>query len=213
MPNMALWCCCGGCITSADGCSQCDDLTPRQYDFTFSGITECPGCFTVDGVDFQVEFINGFNPNSTFRLTQTADGDGIPTSGEVPCGWRYESSGDVIRIRQYISSDGSCSPLDITIDLKIRISLFLNVSTWELYAGTPVGTGVYELSNSADIFCSTAAVNTDGADQLCATLPSFTSNLATCGNTADDDCPAVGGGGVDDPILATGGSATGVCVE
>jgi len=155
-------CCDGDCTASATACVNCDDVTPSQYQVTFSGVTECVGCLDVATTGIVITELKALN--STFTLSQT-----------VNCEWEFVLT-DAIRVDEY--DDNTCTTLDLSTDRDVTITLKRNGTQWVLTMG------IFG-SEDVSLFSQTIAADTNAGNQLCATVPAFTANdntLADCGN-------------------------------
>lgn len=192
--------CCQTCDPAAVTCGNCDDVTPQGYTLTVSGVTFCTTCseITTDWFTVQSGTING---SYTLDIATPADGDA--------CTWGFESVGG-ITIDTYLSeSDCDDGTVDSTYDGDIRILLTKNATTWDLSITyiLDLGSGV---TQEVQAFCGSATATTSGSDQVCASVPSISNNLTTCGDTTSGTgCDFI----FDTFTVATGGSATATCTE
>lgn len=184
-------CCESGCTEASNACTHCDDLTPLKYTVTFSGVNIC-GC-TNAGNDANVSYSSG-NLNGAFVLTQ----DSVTPDY---CVWdsRLITTPSVNTIA-YDSSDGTCGGAEILNDTTaVTIRLTRTATEWTLQA----------FNGTVDLYCDTWSATLTGSTQVCATVPSSTNDLTTCGGTPPATCANNPGSFVG----ATDGTATIVCVE
>lgn len=185
---------CSSCtaVDPGDECTHCD-VTPSQYQVTFSGVSLCTACYTTPGTTHaQVSYLNGFNLNGLFTLTQT---------GGSSCTWKYVTPLNSIRTSIFGVGDVACSNASLVdIDSTVTIELTRTATQWQI--------GVQSVGVN-NLFCQTFSEDSTG---VCGTISSEINNaLAACGQTTDPLCPTTfidftGGSG------ATGGSATVVCL-
>lgn len=183
MASVARWCCCGGdCVAADTTCEHCDDVTPEEYTVVFSSVSLCE-CFFYVADDVSILYLAGFDLNGSHTLTHD---DG--------CGWSVRYT-DKIRYQAY--TDDTCTTEGESVDYDVEISLSRSATEWTLTASVENGGFV------AYLFYDIQTADVDGEDQLCATAPSFTSDLTTCG---EEEGPALS------DVFATGGTATVACV-
>ncbi|NBQ49123.1 MAG: hypothetical protein EBY40_00235 [Marivivens sp.] len=155
---------CGGCTAAGTSCARCDDVTPAEYQVTFSGLTLC-SCSAFDS-----EYT--WTAGDVFNTVHTLAGGG---SG---CAWTKTLTNAVTQ-KSYDGSGctGSVTSTN-TWDIRIELNL-LDGDTWQLAA--------YLLPIDDQIFRDTQTADTDGGgNTLCATVPSFTNEISSC--------PVPGGG-------------------
>jgi len=186
---------CCGCTASGTSCGNCDDVTPSQYEVTFSSITAC-SCFNAGGRYHNYTLSTAIN--GTHTLTQV---------GGSSCKWQKIITNGIANTSY--GSPGSADPTCTTVDRvdtqNINIDLNRNPSGWvlEVYSD-PI---LYVTGSAATVtfylFSDTSiSSDTSGADELCATISATaTSALASCGSSF--------GGGFE---AATGGTGTLVCL-
>jgi len=179
---------CCGCTPSAASCTHCYDVTPSQYQVTFSGVTDC-GCHNGVDVDYR-QITYNTNLNDTFTLSQ----------GSAACQWSITLT-NAITSQDY-SSDATCTTTyGPPVDSDIIITLTKLGTTWTLTVQNDFG-------RRYTFFSDTQTATIDGAgDQVCATVPAFANDYKSDG-TGTHEC-----GDRDGAInvAAEDGTATVVC--
>lgn len=163
------------CVAGAP-CGECDDVTPLNYRVTLSGITACTACFTVNGTDVKVEFID--NVNSVFILDQSL---------AEPCLWYFQTPTDYVRISVYFSGDGTCNSGGAP-DVVIEDQLRLEFQAYSTFGSLEIRTG------SGGILCGFAETLADPLDLIgpnyCAGSHLISNAMLVCGG---DECDLVEG--------------------
>ena len=181
--------CCGGCTASGVGtCSNCDDITPVQYDATISSHVMCRCVYYAGAVDVDI-FLN-FAINAKHTLTRT---------GFSSCTWR-KTVANGATYRDHTSTDGTCTTVGAgPLNYDVKIDLRRVAGTWRLFVYIDLGSTVFYIYDSGLV-----ASNTDGLTELCATVPSLPSTyvVSNCGTNP----------GGTTWIVGYNGAATVVCV-
>jgi hypothetical protein len=177
--------CDAGCTASGTSCTHCDDTTPSQYTVTLSGVNLCSCSVAHDSGYVSTSWTGADVLNAAHTLTQ-----------DTSCTWTTTLSTDVINFIYSFNSD--CSSPFIDDDMDIEIVLTRSGTQWTL--------DVYGSTSDMALFYDVQTADVDGANQLCATVPSFTNDLTSCGEDASGAGSTGAYGG------ATSGTATVVCV-
>lgn len=186
--------CCDSCtaVDPGDECTNCDDVTPTQYQATFSEINTCP-CTEIPGESEYLKITLNFNINDTYTISK--DGS---------CAWGPTVIGTV----DWSTHDNSdCSDAANDSGTEDAVLVLGNFATfWQLIVTvgsfTPTGLGSITLS----LFQDRVTQNTDGGgNKLCATVPLFTNTPTVIGDCLATD-PA------NQKSATYGGTATVVCL-
>lgn len=182
------------CDPSLTNCGFCDDTTPTSYQVTFSDIKTCTGCVLDQntGIYVNVSYRGDFNLNDSFTLTQ--DGS---------CTWNLTVA-DALTIQAF--TDSACTnayTAALASDLVIQLSK--GPTSWELWVyigGIPTG----PLASGTGAFSDyLVTALTDGGDQLCSSLPSFTNDATLSSECGNDNSTG------DGSVFFYEGRATVVC--
>ena len=182
--------CCGGCSACTPApvgsCSNCDDLTPDQYEIVLSSLSLCP-CFKSgggSGVGSWYELTLNIAINGAHTVTRTSTGN---------CFWRKIITNG-LNVKQYDSATGCGGTPDADTDGDVEIVLrnYTN-NKFELY-----------IQNSYfgfDLFYDIQPMLGTG---VCCQVPDFTNQLDN-----SSDCGTLPR---DYPVGGYGGAATGRCL-
>ncbi|MDB4261473.1 hypothetical protein N9878_01260 [bacterium] len=189
--------CCVSCTAVADpldNCTHCDDVTPAQYTVTFSTVSLCAGC-----IDFipttafghksaEIRMKAGFSLNDIYTVSQSAS----------LCLWTTTISG-AIEVRGSTADD--CSSPTGWFAANLLVTLETDGTNWTIRFGAQ---GSLFLPSNTMFYYDVFAVDTDGADPLCGSVPASANLNTTCGAYLSGT--SVGA------QAATGGTAAVVCV-
>ena len=202
---------CCGCTDDLTGsCSNCDDITPDIYRVTFSGISVC-GCYQ-NLAGHYVSYSLNFNINSGFDLHR------ITGTGTDRCQWSYgqhAGAGDpAITVDFDVYDNASCAgtPLASRTNRAAGITINKAGTTHDLFVSLDdsytIGSTGYG-GQGTFLFYDIQNSNTNGADQLCATVPAFTNDSAVVGDCGSSTPPILG---ANARFAGYGGTATVVCL-
>jgi len=157
-------------------------VTPLEYSVVFSEISLCTACFTTIGYptgdSARVSWNAGDVLNTSHTLTQTSG-----------CVWEKTLTNAIF---EEVFFDAACGTADVNGINDVYIKLTRSLTDWTLEVSTEF---------NAWLFYDVQAGLTSGGNQICASLPSFSTDLVTCGAVR-----TLG------PDVATGGTATVTCL-
>ncbi len=178
--------CCGDCTASETSCTNCTDVTPAEYQVTFSGVSLCTGCISA-GLSSSYQYAWNGTDNSEINTTHTLTQD-------AACTWQ-KTIANTITESTYSSSDCSGTPTTKNLDIRI-VAQKTNGTTWRVYIALD-GTG----QGTAGLFTDTDTV----ADGNCADGGSFTNSATSCSDNISTE-------GNSTRARGQGGTATLVCL-
>ena len=202
---------CCGCTDDLTGrCSNCDDITPDVYRVIFSIILAC-GCYEMrDEPGRYLSYTLNFNPNSAFDLHR------IPGTGNNRCQWSYGDHAGAadppLTVDWSVYDNALCAGASLASRTNVAVTLLFNKEPTQhnLYMAFPANyvIGSTGFGGLQVLFVDCQDSNTNGIDQLCATVPSFVNDSVSCGGDPNTACILFGANAT---LAATGGAATVVC--